>query len=200
MGRSNANHARSSVPAAASSLGIHARVLRHRIWKSFPAETIVRFVPKTMFMSLHEAPFMPLVLSRSENPQKDGKSGSFQDGSDEIIGACIEVHRHLGPGLLESAYKACLCRELALRGLPFEYERPLALEYKGTLLDCGYRIDLIVARRIILEVKAVEQLLPVHQAQVITYLKLTKLDTALLVNFNVPAIKSGLRRLTRKPT
>lgn len=141
---------------------------------------------------------MPLVLSRSENEQEDGKTGSFQDGSNEIIGACIEVHRHLGPGLLESAYKACLRRELSLRGLRFEYERPLVLEYKGMVLDCGYRLDLVVDRRIIVEIKAVEHLLPVHQAQVITYLKLTKLDTALLVNFNVRAIKSGLRRLTRK--
>jgi GxxExxY protein len=149
-------------------------------------------------MSLQEPAFMPWVLSRSESAQEDGKTGSFQDGSDEIIGACIEVHRHLGPGLLESAYKACLRHELSLRGLAFEYERPVILEYKGVLLDCGYRIDLIVNRRIILEVKAVEHLLPVHQAQVITYLKLTKLDTGLLVNFNVPAIKSGLRRLTRK--
>lgn len=145
---------------------------------------------------------MPLVLSRSESEgtQEDGKTGSFQDGSEQIIGACIEVHRHLGPGLLESAYKACLRRELSLRGLPFECERSLALEYKGMVLDCGYRIDFVVDRRIILEVKAVEQLLPVHQAQVITYLKLTSLDTALLVNFNVPIIKSGLRRLTRKPS
>ena len=138
---------------------------------------------------------MPLVLSRSENEQEDGKTGSFQDGSNEIIGACIEVHRHLGPGRLESAYKACLRRELSLRGLRFEYERPLVLEYKGMVLDCGYRLDLVVDRRIIVEIKAVEHLLPVHQAQVITYLKLTKLDTALLVNFNVRAIKSGLRRL-----
>ncbi|MGH9200764.1 MAG: GxxExxY protein [Vicinamibacterales bacterium] len=165
-----------------------------------PHRNSCSLVSKTTIMSLREPPFMPLVLSRSENPQEDGKAGSFQDGSEEIIGACIEVHRHLGPGLLESAYKACLCRELSLRGLPFEYERPLVLEYKGVLLECGYRIDLIVDRRIILEVKAVELLLPVHQAQVITYLKLTKLDTALLVNFNVPGIKSGLRRLTRKPT
>ena len=151
-------------------------------------------------MSLDEPAFMPLVLSRSESTQEDGKTRSFQDGSEEIIGACIEVHRHLGPGLLESAYKTCLRRELSLRGLPFEYERPLTLEYKGVLLDCGYRIDFVVDRRIILEIKAVEQLLPVHQAQVITYLKLTNLDTALLVNFNVPVIKSGLRRLTRKPS
>lgn len=143
---------------------------------------------------------MPLLLSHSESAQEDGKTGSFEDGSDEIIGACIEVHRHLGPGLLESAYKACLRREFFLRGLPFEYERPLVLEYKGVLLDCGYRLDFVVDRRIIVEVKAVEHLLPVHQAQAITYLKLTKLNVALLVNFNVPVIKSGLRRLTRKPS
>ena len=149
-------------------------------------------------MPLHEREFLPLLFSVAEETQEDGKTGSFGDGSEEIIGACIEVHRHLGPGLLESAYKACLCRELSLRGLSFEYERTVALEYKGVLLDCGYRLDFIVDRKILVEIKAVEQLLPVHQAQVITYLRLTKLDTALLVNFNVPVIKAGLRRLARK--
>lgn len=132
-----------------------------------------------------------------EGSQEVGKPGSFQDGSDEIIGACIEVHRHLGPGLLESAYEECLCRELFLRGFRFERQRPIPLEYKGVRLDCGYRIDIIVEDRMIIELKTVERLLPIHQAQVITYLKLTKLNTALLINFNVPAIKFGLRRLTR---
>ena len=92
----------------------------------------------------------------------------------------------------------CLCRELALRGLPFERERQIPVEYKGVLLDCGYRLDLVVDGRILVEVKSVERVLPIHQAQAITYLKLAKLDTALLVNFNVSAIKFGLRRLARK--
>jgi GxxExxY protein len=127
-----------------------------------------------------------------------GKKKGFEDGSREIIAASIEVHRHLGPGLLESAYQHCLCRELALRGLPFERERQIPVEYKGVLLDCGYRLDLVVDGRILVEVKSVERLLPIHQAQAITYLKLAKLETALLVNFNVSAIKFGLRRLARK--
>lgn len=149
-------------------------------------------------MTSHERTFMPLLLSTSEKTQEDAKTRSFGDGSEEIIGACIEVHRHLGPGLLESAYKRCLCREFSLRGLPFEYERSLALEYKGVRLESGYQIDFVIHGRIILEVKAVELLLPVHQAQVITYLKLTNHESALLVNFNVPVIKAGLRRFIRK--
>jgi len=143
-------------------------------------------------------PFLPLVLSEPESSQEVRKTGSFGDGSEEIIGACIEVHRHLGPGLLESAYEACLCRELSLREFRFERQRSLPINYKGLRLDCGYRLDLIVENRILVELKTVERLLPIHEAQVITYLKLTGLDTALLVNFNVSVLKFGLRRLTRK--
>ena len=129
--------------------------------------------------------------------QEDGKTGRrFRDGSEEIIGACIEVHRLLGPGLLESAYQHCLCHELSLRGLVFERQRPLPVNYKGVLLDCAYRLDIVVDERIIIEVKAVERLLPIHQAQAITYLKPTGLETALLVNFHANVLKSGLRRLT----
>jgi GxxExxY protein len=141
---------------------------------------------------------MPLIIGASNNAMEGETAESFEDGSCEIIAACIEVHRHLGPGLLESAYQHCLCRELALRGLPFERERQIPVEYKGVLLDCGYRLDLVVDGRILVEVKSVERVLPIHQAQAITYLKLAKLDTALLVNFNVSAIKFGLRRLARK--
>ena len=119
--------------------------------------------------------------------------------SEEIIGACIEVHRRLGPGLLESTYEKCLCHELTLRGLPFKHRHPVPLFYKGMRLDCGYRLDLIVDERIVVELKAVEQLLPIHVAQVLTYLKLLALNTALLVNFNVPSLRHGLRRLTRRP-
>lgn len=111
-----------------------------------------------------------------------------------IIGSAIEVHRALGPGLLESAYEECLCRELHLRGIPFERQRPLSVEYKGLRLDCGYRLDLLVSDRVVVEVKAVESLLPVHEAQLLTYLKLGGWTVGLLINFNVPVLKQGIRR------
>lgn len=124
------------------------------------------------------------------------KSESFDDRSSEIIGACIEVHRHLGPGLLESVYERCLARELDLRSLPFQRQLHLPICYKGMQLDCGYRIDFVVADTILVEIKAVERLQPIHTAQVLTYLKLMALETGLLINFNVPVLKNGLRRLT----
>ncbi|MBN2573078.1 MAG: GxxExxY protein [Deltaproteobacteria bacterium] len=112
-----------------------------------------------------------------------------------IIAACIEVHRHLGPGLLESAYENCLAHELGLRGFRLQRQLPIPLQYKGIALDCGYRVDLVVESRLVVEIKAAERLLPVHEAQVITYLKLLRLPLGLLVNFNVPLLKEGLRRL-----
>ena len=127
------------------------------------------------------------------------KAGRFSDGSAEILAACIEVHRHLGPGLLESAYELCLCRELSLRGVSFERERRLPLTYKGIDLECGYRLDVVVRDAVIVEVKAVERLLPVHEAQLLTYLRLTGMRAGLLVNFNVPVLRDGLRRLTYDP-
>ena len=132
--------------------------------------------------------------------QEAGKVTKFSDGSDEIIGACIEVHRHLGPGLLESSYEECLCRELEVRGLRTSRQVKVPLDYKGLQLDCSYRLDVLVEGRIIVEVKAVERLLPIHQAQILTYLKLTSLRTGLLVNFNVPSLRLGLRRLTHNPS
>ncbi len=113
----------------------------------------------------------------------------------EIIGAAIEVHRQLGPGLLETTYQACLSRELELRGISFEYEKPLPLEYRGIRLDCGYRIDLLVAGLVIVEIKSVEALAPIHEGQLLTYLKLTGVKVGLLINFNVVVLKSGIRRL-----
>lgn len=113
----------------------------------------------------------------------------------EIIGAAIEVHRNLGPGLLESSYEICLARELELRGISFEFEKPLPLEYKGVRLDCGYRLDLLVSDAVIVEVKSVTALAPIHEAQLITYLKLTGVKVGLLMNFNVVVLKDGLRRL-----
>ena len=114
--------------------------------------------------------------------------------TETIIGAAIEVHRVLGPGLLESSYEECLCRELTLRRLPFERQRPLSVEYKGVRLDCGYRLDVLVADTVVVEVKAVEKVLPIHEAQLLTYLKLGGWKVGLLVNFNVPVLKRGIRR------
>ena len=111
-----------------------------------------------------------------------------------IIGAAIEVHRQLGPGLLESAYHECLARELVVRTIPFQRERPLPLEYKGIRLDCGYRIDLLVASCVVVEVKAIDAIAPVHEAQLLTYLRLGGWQVGLLINFNVVVLKNGIRR------
>ena len=115
--------------------------------------------------------------------------------SKEIIGAAIEVHRYLGPGLLESAYEECLCRELAICGLTFERQKPLAVSYKGLKLDCGYRLDVVVGGLVILELKAVDQIEPIHEAQLLTYLKLSDLKLGILINFNVPLLKDGIKRI-----
>ena len=112
-----------------------------------------------------------------------------------IIGAAIEVHRALGPGLLESAYEECLCRELTLRQVSFVRQHQLPIEYKGLRLDCGYRIDILVAEAVVVEVKAVENLLPIHQAQLLTNLKLGGWNVGLLINFNVQVLKQGIRRV-----
>ena len=111
--------------------------------------------------------------------------------TEKIIGAAIEVHRALGPGLLESAYEECLCRELDLRGLKFQRQVPLPVEYKGVKLDCGYRLDLIVEDEVILELKCIERVLSVHEAQLLTYLKLTGKRVGLIVNFNVATLVRG---------
>jgi GxxExxY protein len=111
--------------------------------------------------------------------------------TEKIIGAAIEVHRALGPGLLESAYEECLCREFNLQGLAFQRQVPLPVEYKGVKLDCGYRSDLVVQDEVILELKCVEHLLPVHDAQLLTYLKLTHKRVGLIINFNTPTLVRG---------
>jgi GxxExxY protein len=111
-----------------------------------------------------------------------------------IIGAAIEVHRQLGPGLLESANEECLCHELHLRGLDFTRQVDLPVLYKGLKLDCGYKIDLIVQNEVILELKSAEKLLPVHEAQLLTYLRLANKSVGLLINFNVPLLTQGIIR------
>jgi GxxExxY protein len=111
-----------------------------------------------------------------------------------IIGSAIEVHRALGPGLLESAYEECMGRELTLRQIPFDRQRLLPVAYKGLRLDCGYRLDLLVADAVVVEIKAVDALLPIHEAQLLTYLRLGGWKVGLLINFNVPVLRDGIRR------
>ena len=114
--------------------------------------------------------------------------------TEAIIGAAIEVHRTIGPGLLESAYVQCLCYELALRQIPFQLELPLPVQYKGLKLDCGYRLDLVVADAVVVEVKAVDRITPLHEAQLLTYLRLGGWKAGLLINFNVPLLRDGIVR------
>lgn len=115
--------------------------------------------------------------------------------SNQIIGAAIEVHKTLGPGLLESAYQACHKHELELRNVPVQTEVDLPLEYKGVKLDCGYRMDEVVGGLVVVEIKSVERLEPIHEAQLLTYLRLSGLWLGLLINFNVPVLKNGIKRL-----
>ena len=117
-----------------------------------------------------------------------------------IIAAAMEVHRQLGPGLLESAYRECVCYELSQMGLAFTREVQLPLSYKGLKLDCSYRIDLLVEDEIVVELKSVEQTLPVHSAQLLTYLKAANKQVGLLINFNVPVLKEGIRRIVNHYT
>jgi GxxExxY protein len=120
--------------------------------------------------------------------------GQMNELTRTVIGAAMDVHRSLGPGLLESAYQQCLCRELEMRRIPFEHEKPLPLEYKGIRCECGYRLDLLVAGSLVVEVKSVEALAPIHEAQLLTYLRLGGWRVGLLINFNVPILKQGIPR------
>lgn len=117
--------------------------------------------------------------------------------SEIVIGAAIEVHRHLGPGLLESSYHACLCRELDLRGIAHSSEVVLQLEYKGIPIGKGYVIDLVIEDNLIVEIKSVEKLLPIHGSQLMTYMQLKRISAGLLINFNVQRLTDGLRRILR---
>ncbi|OHB91239.1 MAG: GxxExxY protein [Planctomycetes bacterium RIFCSPHIGHO2_12_39_6] len=127
---------------------------------------------------------------------KDTKNSKKSDElSNQIIGAAIEVHRILGPGLLESTYEQCLCHELTLKNISFERQKPLPVTYKGICLNCGYRLDILVEKLVIVELKTVEHIEPIHEAQLLTYLKLSDLWLGLLVNFNVPVLKDGIRRI-----
>jgi GxxExxY protein len=118
----------------------------------------------------------------------------FVELSNRVLGCAIEVHRELGPGLLESTYEQCLAYELARANIPFRLQVGLPVQYKETKLDCGYRIDLLIDEKLLVELKSVEQLLQLHEAQILTYMKLAKVKFGLLINFNVPLLKKGIKR------
>ena len=120
---------------------------------------------------------------------------AFDPLSRTVIGLAIEVHRILGPGLLESVYERCLCHELTQNGVAFRRQVPVAVNYKGLILNCGYRLDIVVAEALIIEIKAVDKLLPIHGAQILTYLKLTGIQTGLLMNFHSIVLRDGLKRM-----
>ncbi len=119
----------------------------------------------------------------------------FDNLTEQIIGAALKIHRALGPGLLESAYEACLAYELVDGGLPVELQKPVPLDYRGVHLDCGYRLDLLVADTVIIEIKAVQSVEPIHRAQLLSYLKLMRKPVGLLINFHVQMLKSGIQRI-----
>jgi GxxExxY protein len=127
--------------------------------------------------------------------RRDAETQNFNELTERIIGACIEIHGSLGPGLLESAYEECLCHELSVAGIGFERQKPLPVRYKNVELDCGNRLDLVAEQKVIVELKTVESLLPIHEAQLLTYLKLSGLSLGLLINFNVPVLKSSIKRI-----
>jgi len=118
----------------------------------------------------------------------------FDQLSRNVIGCALEGHRNLGPGLFESTYQQCLACELSHTGIPFQMELPMPVRYKGSLLDCGYRIDILVSGDPIVEIKCVETLLPIHQAQILTYMRLAKVPIGLLMNFNVTKLQNGIKR------
>lgn len=115
-----------------------------------------------------------------------------------VIGAAIGVHRRLGPGLLESTYEACLCYDLVEQGVSIERQKPLPIIYKGINLHCGYRIDIMVDRKLIVELKAIQMLAPIHEAQMLTHLKLSGCTLGLIINFNVPILKDGVKRIVNR--
>jgi GxxExxY protein len=118
--------------------------------------------------------------------------------TESIIGAAIEVHRHLGPGLLESAYEECLCEELSIRKIPFKRQIALPISHKSKKLDIGYRVDLLVKDEVVVELKTVESILPIHEAQTLTYMRLGGWQVGLILNFNVTVLKNGIKRLVYK--
>jgi GxxExxY protein len=134
----------------------------------------------------------PVKRERSYSHGLEGRD----ELSEQVIGAAIEVHRALGPGLLESVYQCCLAEELRFRGLSFNSELPLPIRYRGRCLDAGFRLDLVVESRLLVELKSIERVLPVHVAQVLTYLRVSGIRRGLLINFNAPRLTFGVRRVS----
>ncbi len=141
---------------------------------------------------------LPVRDRQGKSTHLHGSDMDISELSGKIIGAAIEVHKGLGPGLLESVYEECLCHELKLRGLSFERQKPLIVKYKDTILECGYRLDMVVENKIILELKSCEKIDPIHKAQLLTYLKLSGLHLGLILNFNVPVMKNGVVRIVNE--
>ena len=135
----------------------------------------------------------------TEVTESTEKAKNVNELTELVIACAIEVHRTLGPGLLESAYEICLCRELSLPNVPFECQQLLPPSYKGVKLDCGYRADLIVADKVLLEIKSIDQLLPVHEAQLLSYMRLGDFEVGLLMNFNERVLTHGIRRKVLGP-
>ncbi len=115
--------------------------------------------------------------------------------TDQVIGLAMEVHRQLGSGLLESAYEQCLCHGFANANMGFERQKSIGIDYKGTKLNCGFRADLIVENKLLIELKAIERILPIHEAQLLTYMKLSEIGTGLILNFNTKVLKDGIKRM-----
>ncbi len=140
---------------------------------------------------------MYMFFNKESGENREGEKDPL---TQQVIGCAIEVHRNLGPGLLESTYEKCLAHELKLAGIAFTNQAAMPIDYKGITLDCGYRLDFLIDDYLVVELKAVEQLLPIHQAQVITYMKLAEAPVGLLINFNVKLLKDGIRRLFPSPS
>jgi GxxExxY protein len=138
---------------------------------------------------------MDIHKETSENSE-----GERDPLTQKVIGCAIEVHKYLGPGLLESAYESCLAHELAIAGLTYKAQVPIPVRYKNVAIECGYRADLLIEDCLVVELKAVEQILKIHEAQVITYMKLVEAPVGLLINFNVKLLKNGIRRLFPSPS
>jgi GxxExxY protein len=137
-------------------------------------------------------------MNKAQLTAEDAENAEFRNDvnalTEAVIGAAIEVHRALGPGLLESTYEICLCHELKRRGIAFERQKPIPIEYKGVHLDCGCRADLLIDGKLLVELKSVDSLLPIYEAQLLSYLRLGGWNCALLINFNVRLLKEGIRR------
>jgi GxxExxY protein len=132
------------------------------------------------------------MINHKEREEHEGNE--FEELSHRVIGCAIEVHRILGPGLLESSYQRCLSRELELNGIVHACEAPLPIEYKGVTLECGYRVDVLIESALIVELKSVKEIDPIHEAQILTYMKLSGIRTGLMFNFNVTKLKDGMKR------